>query len=127
MNKFVNLKYNKKEEFSAPYEIRRMIIAEEQKTRDLGVIVNNEGTPKDHIEEVVKQCGRISCMILRTFKTRERHCMLTLLKTLILSKIDFCSILWAPYKVYDMRRVEKVQANFTRWIEKPGSETDLDY
>ena len=127
MDKFFNLKYNKKEEFSSPYEIRGTIISEEQRTRDLGVIVNNKGTPEDHIEEVVRQCGRISGMILRTFKTREKQCMLTLLKTLILSKIDFCSVLWAPYKVCDMRKVEKIQANFTRWIEKPGSDTDLDY
>ena len=52
--------------------------------------------------------------------------MITLLKTIILPKLDFGSILWAPYEVQDMRKIEKIQSNFTKWIKIPGID-QMDY
>ena len=34
--------------------------------------------------------------------------------------------LWAPYKICDMRRIEKIQASFTKWIKVEGG-NNLDY
>ena len=50
--------------------------------------------------------------------------MKTFLKTIILPKLDYGSIVWAPIKVQDLRKIEKVQSNFTKRIQ--GLE-DLDY
>ena len=52
--------------------------------------------------------------------------MLTLLKSLILSKIDYGSVLWSPSKVSEMRRIEQLQSKFTKRIQCPGNE-NKDY
>ena len=52
--------------------------------------------------------------------------MLTLLKVLILPRMDYCSILWAPFKVEEIRKIEKIQSNFTKHINIPGIK-EMDY
>lgn len=64
-------------------------------------------------------------MIFQSFVSRDKTTMLNLLKQLILPKIDFRSVLWAPYKIQDPRNIEKIQANYTRRIQL--SSNDLDY
>ena len=88
--------------------------------------MNNKCTPEDHIENVTKQCGRLIGMIFRTFTTRDVQSMLTLFKTLILPKIDYCSIAWAPNKICDIRAIERIQANFTKRIKINGN-NEIDY
>ena len=56
-------------------------------------------------------------MIFRSFTTREPEPLITLLKTLILSKLDYGSVLWAPAKISDMRRIEQVLSKFTKRID----------
>ena len=124
--KFVCMKYNQKTEDNYEYEISGVKIKEEKVVRDLGILVNNKGTFEEQIESVAKQCNRLSGMIFRTFMTRDKETMITLLKTIILPRIDYCSILWAPTKIKDMRKIEKIQSNFTKRIKIEGIEL-MDY
>ena len=102
------------------------MIKEEESTKDVGVTVNNKGTFTEHIDSTTKTCLKISGMILRSFHSREKDIMLTLLKVLILPRMDYCSVLWAPFKVEEIRRVEKIQSNFTKHINIPGIK-EMDY
>lgn len=53
-------------------------------------------------------------MIFRSFITRESKYLLPLYKALMLSKIDYCSPLYSPMTLEGMRKLEKIQATFTR-------------
>ena len=61
---------------------------------------------------------------LRTFTTREKEPMLTLFRTLILPRIDYCSVVWAPNRIQDIRAIERIQANFTKRIKSNMNEPD---
>ena len=50
------------------------------------------------INKIVVKTKELSSWILRTFKSRDRHLMLTLWKTLVILHFDYCSPLWSPYK-----------------------------
>ena len=50
--------------------------------------------------------------------------MLTLFKTMVRSKLEYCCPVWSPSKVQDIQALEKVQRNFTKKI---GGCQDLDY
>ena len=113
-DKFVLLCYNKKPNSTNKLTLRSGLdIKEREGTRDLGVWMDNDATFTIHIANTVASCRKIMSMILRTFTTREDHIMLTLFKSLILSKIDYCSVLWNPISVNDLRKIEGIQATFT--------------
>ena len=61
---------------------------------------------------------------MRTFKTRAKVPMLTLWKSLILPKIEYCSQLWCPHKKSDIQQIENLQRSFVRKI---SGTSDLSY
>ena len=52
--------------------------------------------------------------------------MLTLFKSLVLSRLDYGSQLWSPYKVKDINLLESVQRSFTRHIQGMSSHSYTD-
>ena len=47
---------------------------------------------------------------------RDPHLMLTLFKSLVLSRLDYASELWSPYLLKHIYLIEKVQRAFTKHI-----------
>jgi len=85
--------------------------------RDLGVIMSDDGKFEEHVSNLAKSCRRIMGMVFRTFQTRQPEHLMPLFKSLILSKMDYCSVLWTPKKVGLLRLLENVQAAFTRRLD----------
>ena len=56
--------------------------------KDLGVLMSNDCMFDDHICQVTKKCSQL---ILRTFENRSELLMLTLFKSIVLSRIDYAS------------------------------------
>ena len=54
--------------------------------------------------------------ILRSFVSRDRLTMLTLFKSLVISRLDYASQLWSPHKISQITQIEKVQRSFTKHI-----------
>ena len=69
---------------------------------------NNTNFSKQ-ILEVIKKVKIMTGWILRTFKSRDKNCMLTLWKSLVLPKMEYCSQLWAPIKKGDIQNLEQLQ------------------
>ena len=101
-----------------------LIIKEEDQVRDLGVRMHNSGSFSPQVQKIVeegkKQCG----WILRTFKTRATLPMITLWKSLVMSRLEYCSQLWCPLKKGEIQEIEMVQRSFLRKIAGMG---DLSY
>jgi len=113
-DKFVLLCYNKNPEINNSYKLSDgTIIKEANQTRDLGVLMSNDGKFTNHVINIVSNCKRTISMIFRTFRTRDDQVMLTLYRSLVLSKIDYCSVLWCPNDLSDLRKLEGIQSNFT--------------
>ena len=70
-----------------------------------------------HILSVSSRCSRLAGWILRTFASRDKITMLTLFKSLVLSRLDYGSQLWSPFKAKDIRLLESVQRAFTKHIQ----------
>ena len=69
-----------------------------------------------HINNVYKQCSRLSGWILRTFISRDSLTLLTLFKCIVLSRLDYGSQLWSPHQIKSINKIEQVQRSFTRFI-----------
>ena len=69
-----------------------------------------------HIFNLYIRCSNLADWILRTFTMRDLHLMLTLFKSLVLSRLDYASQLWSPYLLKHICLIEKVQRAFTKHI-----------
>ena len=99
-------------------------IEEKKQLRDLGVQVSSDLTFNIHIENVVSASTRMVGWVLRTFRRRSKTTMLTLWKSLIQSKIDYCSQLWSPNDQASISKLEGVARSFTARVS--GTD-DMDY
>ena len=77
--------------------------------RDLGVRISSSLSFQIHIENTILAASRLVGWGLRAFKGRGRPVMLTLLKTLVQPKLDYCSQLWSPSDQASINKLELVQ------------------
>ena len=92
--------------------------------RDLGVSQTDNFTWTPHINKMVASARKVASWVLGVFRDRSKVVMLQLYKSLIRSKLEYCSPLWNPSIVRDIETIEYVQRFFTNQI--PGM-SDLSY
>ena len=92
--------------------------------RDLGVYLSNDCSWRTHIQTIAMDARKVASWVLGTFRDRSTLTMLTLYKSLVRSKLEYCSPVWDPSKIQDIKAVEEVQRHFTKRIS--GSR-DLSY
>ena len=91
-------------------------IEEKPHLRDLGVEMANDLTFNLHIENTVAGASRLIGWAMRTFRRRSRHLMLTVWKSLVQSKLDYCSQLWSPSDQAGIAKLESVARHFTAQV-----------
>ena len=93
------------------------IIKEESCVKDLGVFMSSDGSFNIHVENCINDCKKKVGWILRTFYSRDTLTMKTLFKSIILSKIDYCSLLFhSTLSMSATMKIENIQRAFTRKI-----------
>ena len=99
-------------------------IEEKEVLRDLGIMMNNDATFKNHIDKVCKIVKQKSGWILRTFVCRKPHILKLLWKSLVQPNIDYCSQLYMPVSGNGLNELENLQRHFTSRIPSTHS---MDY
>jgi hypothetical protein len=101
-------------------------IEEKDCTRDLGVQIGTDLTFSVQVDRAVAAGSRMAGWALRTFRHRGSAVMLTLLRSIIQPRLDYCSQLWSPSDQGGINRLEAVQRGFVSRIRGAALE-DLDY
>ena len=91
-------------------------IKAETEVKDLGVLFSPDLSFKPHILNMLKQTNKLIGWVLRTFRTRSRKLMLTVWRSLIQPKLDYCSQLWSPQDASTIGLLEDTQRHFTARI-----------
>ena len=99
-------------------------IEEKSHLRDLGVEMGNDCTFSAHIENNVAAGNRLVGWAMRSFRRRSKNVMLTIWKTIVQPKLDYCSVLWSPDDQASIARLESVSRHFTSQVDDMA---DLDY
>ena len=94
--------------------------------RDLGVQLSSSLNFSIHIGNTITAASRLVGWGLRTFRGRTRKVMLTLLKSIVQPKMDYCSQLWSPSDQASINKLEAVQYNLISKI-KDSMLSGLDY
>ena len=82
----------------------------------LSCLVSRDCSFDSHITSLSRRCNNLAGWILRTFVSRDKLTMLTLFKSLVISRLDYASQLWSPHKISQITQIEKVQRSFTKHI-----------
>ena len=69
-----------------------------------------------HIEKTVQEARKIAVWTLSAFRDRSQVVMLTLYKSLVRSKLEYCCPVWNPVKITEIQKLENIQRSFTRKI-----------
>ena len=85
--------------------------------RDLGIKVTSNLSWSQHIRIIVDNANRMAAWILSIFSTRDSELMLTLFKSLVRPRVEYCCPLWDPKKIGDIIHLEQVQRQFTARIK----------
>ena len=88
-------------------------IRRKKNIKDLGVHMSSNCKFDFHINSVAKSGQNLSAWALRTFRTRTQIPMLTILKSLVVAKCEYGSILWSPTDRNSINKLESVQRRFT--------------
>ena len=91
-------------------------IEEKEHLRDLGVEISSNLKFNDHIGNVVTSASSMVGWAMRTFRRRSRATMMTIWKSLIQPKLDYCSQLWSPSDQASIAMLEGIQRNFSSRI-----------
>ena len=85
--------------------------------RDLGVLITPDLSWTPQINNMVDDASKMSSWILSVFESRDYQTMMTLFKSFIRSRLEFCCPLWCPSKVADIMNIESIQRHFTSKID----------
>ena len=94
--------------------------------RDLGVRLSSNLSFSLHIDNTVTAASKLVGWGIRTFGSRVRAVMLTLLKSLVQPKLDYCSQLWSTSDQSSINKLDSVQKNLVDRI-KDNQLTGLSY
>ena len=100
------------------------IIEEKLHLRDLGVEMSNDLTFMTHIDNIVSSANKLIGWALRSFRRRSKKVMMTIWRSLIQSKLDYCSQIWSPSDQSSINKLESIARHFTAQVE--GLQ-ELDY
>jgi len=83
---------------------------------DLGVAYDNHINLKSHVCRIVKKtAGRAKC-ILKCFSSRDKLLLARAFSTFVRPLLEFSSVIWSPYYVNEIKKIEAVQRTFTKSI-----------
>ena len=91
-------------------------LAVSQLVSDLGVLVDSDLKFSAHVDKVVSRASRISSLVFKCFLSKDQTNLVTAFKVYIRPILEYCSPVWSPRLLKDIRRIESVQRRFTKRI-----------
>ena len=84
--------------------------------KDLGDTLSSDYSWSVHINSMAAGARQLAGWALGVFRDRSTIVMLTIWKSLIRSRLEYCCPLWHPHKLEDIRTIEDIQRFFTRHV-----------
>ena len=114
---FICFSNKRKNTISYCYKFGNHVIENVDVVKDLGIYFTSIFSFKHHIEFIVSKASRMLGFVYRTTKEfKDNTVLLTLYKSLVRSRLEYCSSIWSPSQQYLIDKVERVQSRLVRWL-----------
>ena len=84
--------------------------------KDLGLYFDSDASFTTHITGKCSKARKLCGYIFRTFRSRDVAPMMKIFKSIVLPVIEYCCVIWNPSQLYNIRKIESVQRDFTSRI-----------
>ena len=99
------------------YKFGAHVIENVNVIKDLGVYFTSNLSFKHHIEFIVSKAFKMLGFVYRSTKSfKDNSVLLTLYKSLVRSRLEYCSSIWSPSQQYLILKLERVQKRLVRWL-----------
>lgn len=82
--------------------------------KDLGIFISNNLSSTNHCSYVFSKASKIAALITRSFISQNRQLMCRAFKCYVRPILEYCSQVWNPYTLNNIKRIESVQRRFTK-------------
>ena len=93
-----------------------MPIEEYDNHKDLGVIMDSDGTFNTHINTLIKKLRKKIGWVLRSFYSRNIDFMRQIFISLIRPHMDYCAQLWAPSEGPGLDKLENFLYDYSKYV-----------
>lgn len=101
----------------AQYSIQGEYLNRVTTIKDLGVYFDAELRFNIHIEKIMGLGLRNLGFVIRNCRSFTKiEPIILLFKSIVLTKLEYASLVWSPYTVYSIKNIEKVQNKFLKFI-----------
>ena len=105
--------------FCFPYYFGCSIIQTATNIKDLGVYFSANLSFEYHVNCVVAKANKMLGFVRRTTKDiTDVTVLLSLYRTLVLSKLEYASSVWSPSQAFLSLKIERVQKRVVKWLLK---------
>jgi hypothetical protein len=92
------------------------VVPKSENARYLGAAMNSSLSWNDHIKSIAGQASRTLGFLKRNFYGCSKNAKLALYKSLVRSKLEYCSSVWDPYTKTNIDLLEAIQNRAARFI-----------
>jgi hypothetical protein len=86
--------------------------------RDLGILIDNKLSFNQHVSNIAHKAGVRARLILRSFCSKDCRVLLKAYITYVRPLLEYCSLVWSPFTVANINKIEAVQRHFTKNISE---------
>ena len=101
---------------SSQYTINGVLIPQASSVKDLGVIISSDLKWHNYVSKICAKSISLSYLILKSFHSKDPFFFSNLFKLYIRPNLEYNVSVWNPYHIGDIKKVELVQATFTRIV-----------
>ena len=100
------------------YKLGEETVKEVSEEKDLGVIIQNNLSPENHINKIFGKTYNMLQNIRFSFHYMDERMMKKILSTLIRPQLEYAAVIWSPHMRKHVKKIERIQRLATRMI--PG-------
>ena len=96
------------------FELAGTVLPQTSDVVDLGVKFNSKLNFGDHISSIIAKAKQRLFLLKKIFISKNAPILILSFKTYVMPLLEYCSQVWSPSNISDIRRIESVQRMFTK-------------
>ena len=96
------------------YNISSTVLTRVDLINDLGILFSSNLSFSEHIKNICSTARTRAAVIMKCFSSRDRNVLFMAFTVFVRPTLEYCSTIWNPFRLCDIKRIESVQRRFTK-------------